>query len=316
MKNTSTHRPSRLTWFLLGGLLLVASLGLYAQQRNTSPDSACLTPLVAADSSSSAAAARALLPLIPPATTTSPYTASLPSVGPLPSVQPPDPDGFKALYGYSGPFYNTSNLTGQVVVLSQTIYKWPSQSWELTGMVRNQTRCPVAINSLSAQLLGANGEVIGTATARVPVVNLRPGEPGPFTIQAPLPASAVKSVVWHVDSTPTPALARQFTFAVDLNRVTADGTEYDLGGFIQNTTTSTVRDVRAVAAWLDDQNRVVAVSSLQFDDHGSTSESVTLAADGDSSYQDSGLFNYTTQDPALAQRIGHAFNLALWGISK
>lgn len=317
MNITSTHRPSRLTWFLLLGLLLLGSVGLLAQQKigsPTLPSSSCLTPLVAGDASTSADEARALLPRIPLAVVTS--TQRLPPgvapafEGPFPGEQPPDPDGFKVLYGYTGPFYNTSNLNGQVVVLSQTLYTWPTPTWEMTGILRNQTRCPIALNTLSAQLLGSNGEVIGTATATLPVANLRPGEPGPFTIQAPIAAEAVKSVEWHADFSPTQAPLRQFTFKIWNSSEAPDGSSYTLDASIENDASSTANGTSVVLAWLDENGRVLYVGSAKMNPY------TQPVGASDVPGQMTAGFLYSTTDPTIASVLGSAWDTALWGISR
>ncbi len=307
MNTSSTHRALPLSWLLVIGLLLVASLGLIAQPRSSATPS-CLKPLVAAESSSSAAEARALLPFVSP-------RQDLPLLS-LPGERSMAPDAFKILYGYQGPYYSTALLDGRVKVLYETVYTWPTPNWKATGMVRNQTRCSAHIRSVTARLVGSEGKTLGIATATVPIADLRPGEPGPITIEAQLPVEEVKSVEWHVDSEEATSPARQFEFTIDENRLSSISDEYVLEGIIQNVATTTTRGVRVVAAWLDAQNRVLVVAEPQFDNGGNLETTADLAANGDDAHQDSGVFKYITDDPALALRIGRAPNFALWGVSK
>ncbi len=314
--NTSTQRRSILPWLLFVGLLIVASSGLFAQQKNSPPSlsPSCLTPLVAEESSSSATEARALLPLIPsepPAPPLASSDTSLVPEGPLPGELSPSPDGFKDLYGYEGPYYNTTHLDGRVVVLNSSVYTWPASTWKAAGMIRNQTRCPMQIRGVSARLLGPQGELIGTATATLPIDTLRAGEPGPFVIAAPVGANKVVSVEWHVDSTIAPSPARQFDFNIWYNAASpVDGYAYKLYGSVTNKSTTSYRDTSVVVAWLDSGNRVLYVASTTLNPYLYPTNQMDLAAG-----ENTGFLFYTT-DSNLATTVRHAANLAIWGTSR
>jgi len=235
-------------------------------------------------------------------------------MGRLPGEAPPDPDDFQALYGYSGSYYNTTNLDGQVVVLNQSVYTWPTATWKVTGMLRNQSRCPIHITKLTARLLGLGGRVLSSVTTTVPVSELRSGEPGPFVIEAPLMTSDVKAIDWNVDYEPAKTAPRLFTFETFEEGKVFGGSRYDLVGSIRNDDTSTAREVQVVLAWLDFQNngRVLYVTSSKLrlvSDPTKNLDSINLNSGEDED------FLYITSDPALVSLLGEA-RPVLWGISQ
>ena len=310
---------SQLVISALAGILLLVSVGLFARQKTASTlPSFCSPAPSSANPETLAADARALLPRIPPATTV-PQLALPAGVAPgimgrLPGEAPPDPDDFQALYGYAGSYYNTTKLDGQVVVLTQSVYAWPTAIWKVSGMLRNQTRCPIHVTKLTARLLGAGGKVLASVTTTVPVADLRPGEPGPFVIEGPSAASEVKAIDWQVEYAPAPTPARLFTFETFEEGKVLGGSRYDLVGSIRNAATTTARDVHVVVAWLDFQGngRVLYVASTKLrriSDPTKNLDSMTLSAGEDPD------FLYITSDPALVSLLGEARS-ALWGISQ
>ncbi len=314
----SSRRRAALVGLILCALLLAGAIGLYAQQKGSIASSlppSCQTPLVAADSTSSAAEAQALLPVIPPQS--SPATGGF--IGAMPGEPAPNPDRFQTLYGFHGPYYNTTDLDGQIAVLESSVYYWPTATWKATGLLRNQTRCPVHINSLTARLLGSNGELLATATAIIPVDDLRAGEPAPFTIESSIPSDTVKTVDWHISSEAGQTTVRLFDFEIYHAQVAHDGA-YSLLGQIRNDAAAT-SSVRVVAAWLDQQGngRVLFVDTPQMISVTGTPGSATLSATfSATSTLPSGAaanFEYDDSDPAVVSLIGQA-RLALWGVSK
>ena len=296
-------------------VLLILASALFAEQRSAPPSlpSYCFPP-PPKDDNAAAAYAIALLPVIPPpppATTLPLPPGVAPSlVGPLPGEAPPNPDDFRVLLGYRGLYYNTVALDDKVVVLNSSLYTWPTSTWKITGMVRNQTRCPIHISGVSARLLGSRGELLETATATLPIEDLRPGEPGPLVIEAPLPPSIVKSIEWNIDSDPAPAPIRQFEFAIWSAREASNDSSYSLDGMITNDSSSTAKGTRVVAAWLDENNRVLYVGSAKMNPYTEPVDSVDLAG-----YAKAG-FLYSTKDSLIAPILGNAANIALWGISR
>lgn len=66
----------------------------------------------------------------------------------------------------------------------------------LVGLVRNEGTELLAEIRVTATLLAADGEVLGTAGATSPVTAVRPGEPVPFTVVTDQPAASVAGVRW------------------------------------------------------------------------------------------------------------------------
>jgi len=259
-----------------------------------------------------------LLPVIPQVGESQlplPPGAAAGIVGRIPGEPTPNPDEDKNLYGYSGPYYNTAKLNGKVEVLGQSLYLQPASSWKVSGLCRNQTRATVHIARITAHIRGRRGELLGIATTTPPITELRPGEPGPFMIEAPLTASAVKSIDWHVEYAPAQATSRMFEFKVYSVRASAEYGYY-LFGQIRNAS-STTKPARIVAAWLDREGygRVLYVDSPQIAVMVDRPESMEFQ---DQAVLEAGSFEnfvYRNMDPEIVPLLGDA-RLALWGISK
>ncbi len=290
-------------------LLVCASASLFAQQK--APPIAPPSSLETATSSDEIS----LLPLIKKASENTPLPSGvmLRSAPARPGDLPPSPDEFKMLYGYRGRYYNVSNLDGQVTVIQESIYAWPTSTWKASGLVRNQTHSAIHISSLTARLLGAGGTVLATTTVTIPVADLRPGEPGPFMIEAPVASSEVKAVEWHIDSVPAPPQTRPLIVEPDYGPVNVPNEpKYWLIGELRNQATTTLRDVRVVVAWLDDEKRVRYVAAPAFRpflDRPATVPTIDLPAGG---YV---FFTYEPREPWLVSLFENTYDLATWGIS-
>lgn len=218
------------------------------------------------------------------------------------------------LYGYQGRYYNVANLDGRVAVIQNSLYIWPLSTWKASGLVRNQTRAAVHVSRLTARLLGIDGTVIATATASLPVTDLRPGEPGPFMIEAPVALNEVKGVDWQIDSMPAPP--QLGLLAVEPNDrwiSLGNGLSYWLGGRLRNEATTTARNVQVVVAWLDAERRVRYVASPVFRpylDRPDTSSTIDLPAGAGE------FFTYSPQEPWVVSLFGDSYEPAIWGISK
>jgi len=308
------HRP--LVVCIAAGLFLtVACLSLFAQEP-PHPTNSRLGSAGFGDTSSTAAEATALLPTIPPPPDTLlplPLPEGVSRTAPaMPGMPAPDPDDFKTLYGYSGSYYNTTNLDNRVTVLEKSVYISPhTPTWKAFGLLRNQTREQVHITGLTARLLGSKGELLGTTTATLYVDELRPGEPGPFVIEAAIAGTSVKRIDWHVDYEFALGRPRPIVFQVDEAKV-LNGSKYSLFGSFRNTSTTTIEGVRVVAAWLDSKGRVLYVVTpkirLQTDPER-TQDSMNLAGGDEED------FIYYTSDLTLGSLLQEA-NVTLWGISQ
>jgi hypothetical protein len=227
---------------------------------------------------------------------------------------PPSPDEFKALYGYEGLYYNVSNLDGRVAVIDKSVYVWPTATWKASGLVRNQTRSGTHVTRLTARLLGKNGAPLATATANLFVDDLRPGEPGPFMIEAPVARGEVAAIDWQVESGPWESVSRPFVIERAVQRMSfPNGLTYWMLGSIHNEATTTVRNVRVVVAWLDADKRVRYVVSPDFRrylDRPETASSTDLLAGEDR------FFTYDPREQWLVSLLDGLHELAIWGVSK
>ena len=301
-------------------LVLVAGVAVYAKQyfqkahsSGTSPD---ITIPGRNASSSQAQDSEALLPRIAKRSEV-PIRLEGISVDEMVAKVPSgtfhhDPDEYKSLYGYYGPFYNTINLDNRVVVLDQTLYTWPATTWKASGMIRNQTRQPVHIKSVNATLRGRHGEVLDTVIASVPVSNLRAGEPGPFLIESALSRSAISSIEWDVAFEVSQDKPRPFVFDIVDDRGSREGILYDLFVTIRNDDANAIRRVRVVAAWLDDRDKVFYVDSPMV---RPTDDPKTWSRWADLAPGSSGDIIYRTEDPSLVSRLIKARRV-LWGIAE
>ena len=231
----------------------------------------------------------------------------------LPGTIQPNPDNYKDLYGYLGPYYNPAAINGKVVILDSSLYQWPGPTWKASGLVRNQTRCPIHLKSLTARLRGPKGELLDTVNAVLPVDGLRPGEPGPFTIQAPISPTNIRSIDWSIDFEPTYLVARPFIFRIFYERY-ENNQAYSLYGEIKNSSTSKAA-TRMAAAWLDEQNRVIFVASPKIAWVAEKPETPAYRDEIDLVGGEFEDFMYQTTDTDIAPRLGTA-KLLLWGIAK
>jgi hypothetical protein len=233
--------------------------------------------------------------------------------GNIPAVPPPNPDEVKALYGYYGPFYSVEHIDDTVRVIARSVYVWPIETWKATGMLRNQTHSSARIKALTVRLLGAQGEILDTANATVPIEELRPGEPGPFIVETAVPAEKVASVDWLIDYDFSQSAQRLFEVEVYTNQYAADSGYYLFGEIGNDSDIGS--SVRMVAAWLDKAGRVLYIDSPKIAYAPEASNSPTFL---DIAYIDSDHFEhfvYINADPSIALALEKA-SVALWSTSK
>jgi hypothetical protein len=220
-----------------------------------------------------------------------------------------DPDEYKSLYGFYGPFYNTANLDGRVVVLDKTVSRRPTYTLKAYGLVRNQTRHSVYIHSITATLRGPQGEVLDIVTASIPVQNLRPGEPGPLVIESAVAQNTIVNIEWSVDSEPSLGKPRPFAFDIIDDRDSRQGSHYDLFVAIRNEDAAASRP-KILAAWLDEQGKLIYVDALLV---RATDDPKTWRSWTDLGPNESGYLTYNTLDSWLVSRLIKA-RVMLWGI--
>lgn len=285
----------------LGAFLLFGAVVLKAQQRPESSDEC------------SREDAQALLPVLPSSTNEPQMSLILGVPDAAPSSQlPVNPDEFKALRGYSGPRYNVEALDGRVVVLSDTVYVWPQDGWKATGMFRNQTCQTIRTTDLTAHLLDSRGEIIEEVTALLPVNELRPGEPAPFTIKASASRESVKAVEWQVNYTQASHSARDLSFDIYEGRQVPGESHYSLFGRVRNIGGNTARDTHLIVAWLDSKGRVVYVDSLQIRMIANPTQLRNSIDMHVGEYED---FLYTSNNASLVSLLSES-NFAIWGSAK
>lgn len=221
-----------------------------------------------------------------------------------------DPDEYKSLYGFYGSFYNTTNLDGRVAVLEKTVSRRPTHTLKAYGLVRNQTRQSINIHSITATLRGPQGEVLDIVTASIPVQNLRPGEPGPLMIESAVAQNTIANIEWSVDSEPSLGKPRPFAFDIIDDRDSRQGSHYDLFVAIRNEDAAASRRTKVLAAWLDEQGKLIYVDALMVraNDDPKTWRSWT-----DLGPNESGYLTYNTSDSWLVSRLIKA-RVMLWGI--
>ncbi|MEO6191616.1 MAG: FxLYD domain-containing protein [Thermoanaerobaculia bacterium] len=228
-----------------------------------------------------------------------------------PSNLASDADESRNLVGYSGPYYNVEELTGNVAVLERTLYNWPTNNWHVTGLLRNQTCMDIRVSSITAHLIGPSGKEVRIETATVPISDLRPGEPAPFDLSSPIPRENVERVEWQIGyATTTESPVRTFSFLVYQSRQITSSS-YLLFGSIQNLGSSSARGTHIVAAWLDSSGRVRYVASplIQLAT-GPLSRRNKINLVGND-FED---FVFSANDPLLASTLSQA-NVAIWGVA-
>lgn len=110
--------------------------------------------------------------------------------------------GPRHLEGFVGPLWSDGGRAGAPRVLPETVLTHGDPAgadgggttW--TGLVRNEGDTVVAAVTVTARVLAADGGVLGTVEATSPVTDVRPGEPVPFTLSAPVPGDRVGGVEW------------------------------------------------------------------------------------------------------------------------
>ena len=186
---------------------------------------------------------------------------------------------WRSLAGFTGRSFTTDRAADAVVVLSPsvTVAPAPDGSWRAIGLVRNETNAVAPAVSVRADLVGADGVVLGQATAVAAVGNVRPGEPVPFEILAPdVPAASVASVAWSAGAAENArgSGSRAFEIATfwtrpaggraiesDLHRDNGNPTDHLVFGTVTNVGDAAIGPVMVYAAWLDRGGRVVAMAA-------------------------------------------------------
>jgi hypothetical protein len=201
--------------------------------------------------------------------------------------------GWRTLLGYDGPYFATSVSGAGVAVIPESVGIASADAWCAVGLLRNDTMSVVTDLTVVAQLVGKDGALLATGTARVPVHDVRPGEPAPFAIDTTAPRAAVADVRWRVLSRPArPAAAAARMVEIKLVRSlmlgglrehepTPSGACHQLPssretrrevawGFLKSWSGRAIRRPSLVGMWLDDRGRGAALlTGLVLRRHGS-----------------------------------------------
>ena len=235
-------------------------------------------------------------------------TTMCPAPGPTPLANLPSPSDapWRRLLGYEGPYYSPTVHGSGVSVLPESVGIAAGGRWGAVGLVRNDTMSVVTDITVIAQLLGRDGTVVATASASVPVRDVRPGEPAPFAISTAELRSAITGVRWSVRSRPTrpsAASARMVEIALARSLALDDGAGCDAGnpgararqshrtmtpyreiawGSLRSWSARSIRRPSVVGLWLDDQGRgVMLLPGLVARRHGDVARPRSALKRGD-----------------------------------
>jgi hypothetical protein len=128
----------------------------------------------------------------------SPQSPQTQRLCPAPDAATPPTNGWSRHLGYAGPRVATRVGGSGVVLLADTLSVAPRGWWRAAGLVRNETTASAREVTVTVILAAADDRILGTATALVPVRDVRPDEPAPFELRTLVPAEAVRRIEWHV----------------------------------------------------------------------------------------------------------------------
>ncbi len=189
---------------------------------------------------------------------------------------------FESTVGFVGPAFGPADADADADadarVLTDSVTVSTDGDWSALGLVAGAQANPNAAAVVVAELRDARGAIVATVNTNVPVAPLRPGEPGPFRIEAPgVPTADVVDVAWSVTGGGPVAPGATRSMGVDVFWTRpAGGRPVDVEGFadgggagtplvtyvgVMSTGTESVPSPAVVAAWLDGSGRVVAIAS-------------------------------------------------------
>lgn len=204
---------------------------------------------------------------------------------PAREVPPPAADGWSRHLGYAGPRVASRVGGSGVVLLADTLGVASRGWWRATGLVRNETTERAREVTVTVTLATADDRVLGTATAVVPVRDVRPGEPAPFELRTLVPAEAVRRIDWRVTARAGAARGSSRTAEIQIGRIgpdslhqipaptnplvseasaTADQGRWIGWGVLRNWGEGPLEHPAVVGMWIDEQGRAVRMVRGRF----------------------------------------------------
>ncbi len=212
-----------------------------------------------------------------------------------------DEAAWRTLASFAGPRWDDTADADAVVVLDDTVTTFDDGGWSAAGLVRNESAASRSVEVV-AELLGADGAVLARPITASPVTPVRSGEPAPFLLRSVVPHDDVAAVRWEVRSAPlagdrgTVELVQWWQRPAGLAQPIDTYLRHEapdgpfpyamLGGAVDHGSGTTGLDV--VAAWLDDEGRVLWVASVPLAAPRSTRSAATVEP--------------TTAEPAVDER--------------
>ena len=215
----------------------------------------------------------------------SPRSSQTNRLCPARQAAPTATDGWSHHLGYVGPRVASRIGGAGVVLLADSLSVAPRGWWRATGLVRNETTESAREVTVSVTLVTADDRILGTATALVPVRDVRPGEPAPFELRTLLPAAAVRRIEWRVTAEVSTGRGKSRTAEIDIGRIgpdslhripapsnplvseanaTADEGTWIGWGILRNWATEVLEQPGVVGMWIDECGRAVRMVRGRF----------------------------------------------------
>jgi hypothetical protein len=239
-----------------------------------------------------------------------------------------NPEGWKNLLGFQGPFYTDSPTGEGLGVLNATIRLELDSNFIATGLIRNESHEAVGSVMVEATLLDAEGVELAKTSTSVAIDPIRPGEPAPFSVQAQVLATDVADVIWTVSSgIPSPA-SREARIDVAWEAPFGDRepTQYDdeakepmpylLVGQVVNLGATSISGPQIIYALVDEVGVVqtIGTEDLFLGEVGAVLDELRAEKDG---IRGVGDFRVVVPNEDLAKAIeGSKMMLMLWMVGK
>lgn len=181
------------------------------------------------------------------------------------------------LEGFTGSAWTEDLAAGAPVVLEDSVATVIDGTVELSGLVRNESADTLDAIAVTAELLDADGQAIGTLTAEALVQTVRSGEPVPFVVSGPAPAVPVADVAWSAAAAPAAPVERALAWQPFWTQPAGERDPLDTHlyvergdgphpqvtfGSVRNLTGHALSSATVTTAWLDDDGRIVAIAEV------------------------------------------------------